>query len=91
MEEREIIKRGTDDWWTWLAMLKVAEQDRKRRNLAPDSVVEIDVDKCNQFISSVNRNPLKRIWLLLTIGDLHPADRDTIGPELIIKDKNDPE
>ena len=91
MREREIIKRGTDDWWVWVAMLKAAEQDRKRLNLAPDSAVEIDVEKCNQFLDSVNRNPFKKIWLLLTIGDLQPADRDKIGPEIIIKDKNDPE
>jgi len=87
MREREVIKRGTDDWWTWVAMLKVAEQDRKQLNLSPDSAVEVDVDKCNQFITSVNRNPLKKLWLLLTIGDLHPVDRDKIGPEIIIKDR----
>jgi len=87
MEQREVIKRGTDTWWTWVAMLHVAEQDRKRLNLSPDSAVEIDVEKCNQFISSINRNPFKKLWLLLTIGDLHPTDRDKLGSEIIIKDR----
>lgn len=85
--KREIIKKGTDEWWIWVVMLKVADRDRKKLNLAPDSAVEIDVEKCNQYIAELNRNPLKRIWLLLTIGDLHPVDRDKIGSEVIVKDR----
>jgi len=81
--EREIIKRGTDEWWTWVALLKVAEEERKRQHLSPESVVTINVDQCNDYLQGLNL--IKRLWLLFMIGDLHPVDRDKLGKELAIK------
>lgn len=82
---REIIKKGTDEWWTWIAMLYVAGRERKRLKLPPTTPVTIDVKLCNDFIDSINRNPLKRLWLLLTNGNMHPLERDKIGDEVAVK------
>ena len=30
----EVIKKGTQDWWLWVAMLHVAGQERKRLKLS---------------------------------------------------------
>lgn len=85
MEKRETIKRGSDEWWTWIAMLQVGKQERKRLKLPPTEPVTIDVELCNQFIKSINRNLPKKLWFLFTNGDLHPTDRNKIGNEVAIK------
>ena len=85
MKKRETIERGSNEWWTWIAMLQVAEQERKKLKLSPTEPVTIDIKLCNQFIQSINRNPLKKAWLLLMNGDLHPTDRNKIGGEVAIK------
>lgn len=82
---RETIERGTDEWWTWIAMLYVAKQERKRLKLPPTASVTIDVKLCNEFIQTIKRNPLKKSWYLLNNGNLHPLDRDKIGNEVAIK------
>lgn len=83
--KREVIKRGTDEWWTWVAILQVAKKERKHNKLPATSPVTIDVKLCQRFIQSINQNPLKKLWLLLTIGDMHPLKRDKIGNEVAIK------
>lgn len=81
--EREIVKKGTDEWWTWVGMLKVAEEERKRLRLSPKSAVTIAVDQVNDYLRGLNL--IKRLWLLLTIGNLQPVDRDKLGKEVAIK------
>jgi len=83
--EREIIKRGTDEWWTLVAMLQVAKEERRHNKLLATSPVTIDMKLCQKFIQNINRNPLKKLWLLLIIGDMHPLERDKIGNEVAIK------
>lgn len=82
---RTTIKRGSDEWWTWISMLHTAQEERKRLGLAPKSPVTIDVEQCNRYIQKLNRNLFRRWWLLFTIGNLHPLDRDKIGDEVAIK------
>ncbi|KKN87004.1 hypothetical protein LCGC14_0262730 [marine sediment metagenome] len=80
--QREVIKRGTDGWWTWVAMLHVAKEERKRLGLSLEEPVTIDIEQCQTYVDKLNRNLLKRVWLLFTLGDLHPLDRDAIGDEV---------
>lgn len=85
LEKRKTIKRGSNEWWTWIAMLQAAKQERKRLRLPPMAPVTIDLKLCNQLIVSINRNPLKKLWFLLTNGDLHPAEWKKLGNEAAIK------
>ena len=82
---RKTIEKGTTEWWTWIAMLEVAKQERKRLKLPPTAPVTIDIKLCNRFLQSVRRNPLKKLRFFLTVGDLHPSDRGKIGGEVAIK------
>jgi hypothetical protein len=77
------IKKGTDDWWAWIALLKVAQRERRRLHLSAGDEVTINVDECNEYLQSLNL--VTRFWLLLTIGDLHPVNRDKLGKEVAIK------
>lgn len=81
--EGEIIKKGTDEWWTWVGMLQVAKEERKRLHLSPKDPVTINVDQCNEYLQGLNL--INRLWLPLTIGDLHPVDRAKLGREVAIK------
>ena len=81
--EREIIKKGTNLWWTWVGMLHIAQAERKRLGLAPESEVTISIDQVNEYLQGLNW--IKQFWLLLTIGGLHPVDRDKLGKEVAIK------
>jgi hypothetical protein len=86
MDERtdgKVIKKGTDLWWTWVAMLHVAKKERKRLGLSSKDLVTIDIDQCNEYLRGLNW--LKRLCVLLTIGDLHPADRSKLGNDVAIK------
>ena len=77
------IKKGTDEWWTWVAILKVAESERKRLHLSRTDSVTIGVDQANEYLQGLNL--IKRLWLLFKIGDLQPVDRDKLGKEVAIK------
>jgi hypothetical protein len=87
MGKTDIIKTGTEDWWMWVSMIKVAEQYRERFKLPPDSPVEISVFECNKFINSISDDPLTRERLLSSVGDLSPDARDKFGKCWIIKDE----
>jgi hypothetical protein len=86
MKDRKIIKRGTDEWWIWVGMLQVAKDERKRLHLSSESEVTINVDRVNEYLHGLNF--VKRLWLFLTIGNLRPMDRDTLGKEVTIAAEN---
>jgi len=81
----DAIKRGSQDWWTWVAMLHVAKQERRKIKLSPTSPVTVDIASCNQFIDSINHNPLKKLWFLVSNGGIHSAERKKLGNHVVIK------
>jgi hypothetical protein len=58
------LKRGSRDWWLAFAMQKLA--DRARRNAPSVTPVTLSVEDLNEYIGGVWRNPLKRLWYLMT-------------------------
>lgn len=73
------IKMGTDEWLARLAMLEVAQNERKRLRLPRGSSVTVPAAQGNDFRSL---NLIKRLWLLLTTGDIHSiGDTATISPK----------
>lgn len=66
MSER-LIKKGTQEWWHHLAIVK-AKKCRKGESAT------VTIDEINSWIDKLNRNPFKRLWFLLTVGDIHQRD-----------------
>jgi len=62
-----IIKKGTSEWWTFVAITYV-------KPAKVGETVTVDVDEIDRWIDSVNRNPFKRLWILLTNGDVTLRD-----------------
>jgi len=78
-----VIKKGTQDWWTWVALIKMSERERKRLRLPPGASVTLSVQQLNGYLQGLNL--LKRLWLLLTIGDLRPPDRSKLGKHIALE------
>lgn len=66
MSER-VIRKGSQEWWHHLAIVNAKPCKRGES-------ITVDTDEINNWIDSVNRNPLKRLWLLLTNGDIKERD-----------------
>lgn len=85
-QEERVVKKGTKDWWTAIALMEAAENIRKRDNLPKDAAVTMGMDDINKVIDKYNRNIFKRLWLLLTNGDIKERTFEgKIGGEIILK------
>ncbi|MBA7486111.1 hypothetical protein ES707_21664 [subsurface metagenome] len=69
-KEEKIVKKGTKDWWTTIAMLRIARRQRRLKEITEENPVTFSVEDINAEIDYLNRHPLKRIWILLTNGDM---------------------
>ncbi len=65
-----VVKKGTDEWWTTIAMVRIARRQRRLEEATQDKPVTFSVEEINAEIDYLNRHPLKRIWILLTNGDM---------------------
>lgn len=72
-----IIKKGTPEWWTAIAITHA------KVSKVGESVT--DVDEINRWIDSVNRNPFKRLWILLTNGDIRQRGITEAEKEALLK------
>jgi len=68
---KTILKRGSVDWWFALTLNEAASRYRKHNNLPQNSSVEIDMEQVDAIRVEWNRNLLKRLWLLITNGNIH--------------------
>ena len=85
----ETIKKGTQDWWMWVAMLEDAAHQRKVQHQEPSTPVTLCVQRMNRWLASVRRNPFKSLYYELFFGDMHPADRDVLGAEIVLSEKDE--
>ena len=74
------LRRGTNDWWAVLAIKEATENYRKENKLSPESKAVISVEEVNDVIH--RWSIFKRIWLLLTNGDIKELD---LGQEFEVK------
>ncbi|GAI09779.1 unnamed protein product [marine sediment metagenome] len=63
----QTIKRGSPEWWLYLAIMN-AKPCKK------GETAHISLSEANEYLDRLNRNPFKKLWLLLTNGDLHILD-----------------
>ena len=60
----KIIKKGSMEWWYHIAL---REATGHKKN---EVIVIVSLEQINRCLGNLNRNPLKRLWSLLTIGDI---------------------
>lgn len=84
-EEKKVVKVGTQDWWLTVAMLRVAERQRKLRSIPENKPVEFSTDDINEEIDYLNRHFWKKMWALVTIGNITETDVEKVlGNEVIL-------
>lgn len=64
-----IVKKGTPEWWVIIA-LTACNPKRKAKTFTPDGLLK----EVNEQLDSINKNPFKRFWILLTNGDIEQRD-----------------
>lgn len=69
-KEKRIVKKGTDEWWTVIAMLRIARRRRKLEEITESNPVTVSTEDINAEITYLNRHLLMRIWILLTNRDM---------------------
>lgn len=85
-KEKRIVKKGTDEWWTTIAMLRIARRQRKLEEITERNPVTFSTEDINAEISYLNRHLLMRIWILLTNGDMtKKIVESALGNEFRIK------
>jgi len=85
-KEERIVKKGTDEWWTTIAMLRIAGRQRRLEEITEENPVTFTVDEINAEIAYLNRHRLKRILILLTNGDMTTRIvESTFGKEVRLK------
>ena len=66
MSER-LIKKNTQEWWHTLA---ITEAKKCKKG---ESVI-VTTDEINRWIDKLNHNPFKKLWFLLTVGEIYQRD-----------------
>jgi len=82
--ENKVIKKGSTEWLACVGVMKAADKERKRLKLPRDSVVSVESDQILEYLQSIGR--FKMLWLLLTIGDLHPVKMDKLNESVRLKE-----
>ncbi|GAI49078.1 unnamed protein product [marine sediment metagenome] len=85
-KEKRIVKKGTNEWWTTIAMLRIARRQRKLEEITESNPVTLSTEDINAEISYLNRHLSTRIWILLTNGDMtEKIVESALGNEVRIK------
>ena len=85
-KQGKVIEKGTDEWWTTIAMVRIATRLRKEKKIPLTQPISFGVDDINAEIEYLNRHPLKRIWILLTNGNMtERIVESALGNEVRIK------
>lgn len=82
-----VIKKGTDDWWLWIAIIQAAERMRHNLNIPKGEPLTLLTDDINKEIDLLNRSMWRRLWTYFTNGNMSEDKRlDALGNEVYVKD-----
>lgn len=69
-DKPKVVKKGTRDWWTTIAMVRIADRQRQAEQIADNKPVTLSTDDINAELQYLDRHFLVRMWVLFTNGDM---------------------